>query len=119
ARPREADTPRDPGGKEALTYGGTDSPRSTAFFARGAAPIMSAGFDVLVQEVIDAIRTSPCPGATVAGGRTSWGTSSTRVGLGRLLTISISVSGFVSFFPAMNGSCSCLPPPTSGFSGVR
>ena len=92
-------------------------PRSTAFLASSAAPIMRRGFDVFVQDVIAAISTSPCPSSTLAGGSTSSGTSSTRVGVGRLFTISISVSGFVSFRPATNGSGSWRPPPVNGFSG--
>ena len=34
-------------------------PFSTAFFASSAAPIITDGFEVLVQEVIEAITTSP------------------------------------------------------------
>ena len=34
-------------------------PRSTAFLASRAAPIITDGFDVFVQDVIEAITTSP------------------------------------------------------------
>ena len=37
------------------------SPASTAFFASSPAPIITDGFDVLVQLVIAAITTDPCP----------------------------------------------------------
>src|SRR5205823_6556242 len=60
-------------------------PASTAFFASRPAPIITLGFEVLVQEVMAAITTEPwsssksspstltrrCPGATVATGADS------------------------------------------------
>ncbi len=42
-----------------FTQGLRFSPRSTAFLATSAAPIITLGFDVLVQEVIAAIVTAP------------------------------------------------------------
>ena len=42
-----------------LTHGLLDKPFSTAFFASKAAPIITEGFDVFVQDVIEAITTSP------------------------------------------------------------
>ena len=42
-----------------FTQGLLRSPFSTAFFARSAAPIITLGFEVFVQEVIDAITTAP------------------------------------------------------------
>ena len=42
-----------------FTHGFEVSPFSTAFLARRAAPIITDGFDVFVQEVMDAITTSP------------------------------------------------------------
>ncbi|CAB4755744.1 unannotated protein [freshwater metagenome] len=42
-----------------LTQGLLRSPFSTAFFARSAAPIITLGFEVFVQDVIDAITTAP------------------------------------------------------------
>jgi hypothetical protein len=42
-----------------FTHGFRDNPRSTAFFATNAAPIITLGFDVFVHEVIAAIVTAP------------------------------------------------------------
>ena len=42
-----------------FTHGLLVNPFSTAFLASKAAPIITDGFEVLVQEVIDAITTSP------------------------------------------------------------
>jgi len=42
-----------------FTQGGTVSPRSTAFFARRPAAIITEGFDVFVHEVMAAITTEP------------------------------------------------------------
>src|SRR2546429_8433528 len=44
----------EPGARLVLTYGGTFSPRSRAFFASSPAPIITEGLEVLVQEVIAA-----------------------------------------------------------------
>jgi len=44
-----------------LTKGGTLSPLSTAFFARSPAPIIAAGLEVWVQEVIEARTMLPAP----------------------------------------------------------
>ena len=58
---------RDPSGSSVagarlvLTHGLTVRPRSTAFFARMPAAIMTDGFEVLVQLVIAAMTTAPCP----------------------------------------------------------
>ncbi len=49
----------DPGASVVLTHGLRVSPRSTAFLASRAAPIMTDGFDVLVQDVMAAITTAP------------------------------------------------------------
>src|ERR1017187_440386 len=49
----------EPGASEVLTQGLRLSPRSTAFLASSAAPTMTEGLDVLVQEVIAAITTLP------------------------------------------------------------
>jgi hypothetical protein len=42
-----------------LTHGLTSNPSSTAFFASNPAPIKTFGFDVLVHEVIAAIKIEP------------------------------------------------------------
>src|ERR1700733_8272474 len=52
-------TTLEPGARVVLTQGLRDRPRSTAFFARRAAPIITYGLDVFVQEVIAAITTWP------------------------------------------------------------
>jgi hypothetical protein len=50
----------DPGARVVFTQGFRLSPLSTARLARRPAPIITLGLEVLVQEVIDAITTSPC-----------------------------------------------------------
>src|SRR3954453_14443330 len=52
-------TTLDPGARGVLTHGLRVRPRSTAFIASSAAPIMTCGFEVLVHEVIAAITTAP------------------------------------------------------------
>src|SRR3954454_22245546 len=49
----------DPGASVVFTHGLAVSPRSTAFLASSAAPIITCGLEVLVQEVIAAITTWP------------------------------------------------------------
>lgn len=49
----------DPGAKEVFTHGLVVSPRSAARFASNPAANITAGFEVLVQEVIAAITISP------------------------------------------------------------
>ena len=49
----------DPGARLVFTHGLTLSPRFTAFFASSPAPIITLGFEVLVQLVIAAITTEP------------------------------------------------------------
>ncbi len=50
----------DPGARLVFTHGLRVRPNSTAFFATRPAPIMTLGFEVLVQLVIAAITTEPC-----------------------------------------------------------
>src|SRR5687768_15288284 len=52
-------TTLEPGASVVLTHGLRDRPRSTALRASSAAPIMTCGLDVLVQDVIAAITTAP------------------------------------------------------------
>src|ERR1700742_5096793 len=52
-------TTLDPGASVVLTQGLLVSPASTAFLASRAAPTMTDGLDVLVQEVMAAITTEP------------------------------------------------------------
>src|SRR5919107_4901324 len=49
----------DPGASVVFTHGLRVRPRSTAFFASSAAPIITDGFEVFVHEVIAAIATAP------------------------------------------------------------
>jgi hypothetical protein len=69
-------TTRAPGASEVFTHGRGASPRCSAFFASSAAPIMTSGLEVLVQEVMAAITTAPRSSST------AWPPSSvTRTGL--------------------------------------
>src|SRR5690349_3014722 len=52
-------TTLDPGASVVFTHGLVVSPRSTAFLASRAAPIITCGLEVLVQEVIAAMTTCP------------------------------------------------------------
>src|SRR3954470_19178090 len=58
----------DPGARLVFTHGFRVRPRSNAFFATRPAPIITLGFDVLVQLVIAAIKTAPCSSAVVTAG---------------------------------------------------
>src|ERR687889_400744 len=67
-------TTADPGASVVFTHGLLVSPRSTALLASSAAPIITCGFEVLVQDVIAAITTWPwsisvsVPSSIVTGG---------------------------------------------------
>src|SRR3954468_6678434 len=52
-------TTLDPGASVVFTHGLLVSPRSTAFLASRAAPIITCGLEVLVHEVIAAMTTWP------------------------------------------------------------
>src|SRR5262249_2618238 len=58
---RYSATTWEPGASEVLTQGLTERPLAAAFLARRPAPTMTLGFDVLVQDVMAAITTSPWP----------------------------------------------------------
>src|SRR5215469_6397389 len=58
---RYSATTCEPGASEVLTQGLAVSPLATALRAKSPAPIMTLGFEVLVQEVMAAITTSPWP----------------------------------------------------------
>src|SRR5215212_9127634 len=58
----------DPGARLVFTHGFRVSPRSNAFFATRPAPIITLGFEVLVQLVIAAMTTAPCSSADVTAG---------------------------------------------------
>src|SRR6266702_8406151 len=71
-------TTLDPGANVVLTHGLRFRPRSTAFLASKAAPIITVGLDVLVQDVIAAMATAPWSNSNV------WPSTVTVVGwLGR------------------------------------
>src|SRR3954465_9125412 len=69
-------TTLDPGASVVFTHGLLVSPRSTAFLASSAAPIITCGLEVLVQEVMAAMTT--CPWSTKVSVPSSM---TTRVGL--------------------------------------
>ena len=52
-------TTLEPGASVVFTHGLRDSPASTAFLATSAAPTITDGLDVFVQDVIAAITTEP------------------------------------------------------------
>src|ERR1700761_3037339 len=52
-------TTLEPGARVVFTHGLRSRPRSTAFLASSAAPIITDGLDVLVHDVIAAIATAP------------------------------------------------------------
>ena len=55
-------TTREPGASDVFTHGlDCVSPLAIAFFASRPAPSITAGFEVLVHEVIAAMTTAPCP----------------------------------------------------------
>src|SRR5436190_14096072 len=58
---RYSATTCEPGASEVFTHGLTVSPAAAALRASRPAPISTLGFEVLVQEVIAAITTSPWP----------------------------------------------------------
>ena len=58
----------EPGARLVFTHGLRVSPRSNAFLATSPAPIITLGFEVLVQLVIAAITTAPCSSWVVTAG---------------------------------------------------
>src|SRR6202023_3995276 len=58
---RYSPTTWEPGASDVLTHGFTERPLATALRASRPAPTITVGFEVLVQEVIAAITTSPWP----------------------------------------------------------
>src|SRR5215471_9879265 len=58
---RYSATTCDPGASDVLTHGFTVRPFLSALRASSPAPTITLGLDVLVQEVIAAMTTSPCP----------------------------------------------------------
>lgn len=104
-------TTREPGASEVLTQGSTLSPRATAFFASKPAASMTAGLEVLVHEVMAAMTTPPLDTSQVnglAGGALAW---TSRLGVGRLFIISISVSVFVFCAPPLGAVWADWSPP--------
>ena len=63
----------EPGASVVLTQGLRCRPFSTAFLASRAAPIITEGLEVLVQEVIAAIATAPWSSSnSVPSSRVTW-----------------------------------------------
>src|SRR6202030_742789 len=66
-------TTLEPGASEVFTHGLRLRPLSTAFLASSAAPTMTEGLDVFVQEVIAAITTEPWSTlVSVPSSRVTW-----------------------------------------------
>src|SRR5262245_11070564 len=59
-------TTLDPGASVVFTHGLAVRPRSTALRASSAAPIMTCGLDVLVHDVMEAMRGAPWAGSKLA-----------------------------------------------------
>ena len=93
-----------PGARELLTYAGTCSPRSTAFFASSPAASMTLGLDVLVQLVMAAMTTEPWP---ICQSPSRVGTElSTVSGVGWSSRISDSLADSRSFAGSVSCGCS-------------
>jgi hypothetical protein len=101
----------------------TVRPRATAFRARSPAASITDGFEVLVQEVMAAMTTSPWPTSTSASssrGRGRAAVPPAASGVGRLFTISYSESVEVSLrAPLVSESGSCRPPPGASAPALR
>src|SRR5215475_8683227 len=83
---------------------------------------MTLGFEVLVQDVMAAISTSPWPRSAIALGNASGGATSNLSGVGRLFIISTSVFVLVLIIltPLVFGTGAVSgfwsPPPDTGFN---
>src|SRR6185503_19520361 len=87
----------EPGASEVFTHGLRDRPRSTALRASSAAPIITCGLDVLVQDVIDAITTAPWSSSyAVPSGAVTGVGECARPPLARLLEAGASEAGKLS-----------------------
>ena len=110
---------REPGASEVLTCGLTVRPASTAFFASRPAASITLGLEVLVQEVIAAISTSPLPMVTSPlGAAGAVAPTCAAAGVERLATISSSSRGA----PGRGGGASASaswPAPVSGWRSLR
>src|SRR5215203_7381566 len=93
-------TTLEPGASVVFTHGRRCSPRSTAFLASSAAPIITEGLEVLVHEVIAAITTAP------------WSTS---VSVPSSIVTRVRFDGRPPAGPlgAVTGDPEPLPPPTA------
>ena len=90
-----------PGASEVFTQGFGFSPRATAFFASNPAATITLGFDVLVQDVIAAITTSPWPMSCL---RPSTGK---RLPCSLPLLNSLSIAPAKPFFTSFSSTRSC------------
>src|SRR5713101_1101354 len=90
---RYSPTTWEPGASEVLTHGFTVRPLATALRASRPAPTMTEGFDVLVQDVIAAITTSPWPRSCL---RPSTGTRLDAPALAKSLSSEVASEGWRS-----------------------
>src|SRR6266436_264557 len=112
---RYSPTTWEPGASEVLTHGFTVRPLATALRASRPAPTMTVGLDVLVQDVIAAITTSPWP--------RSWLRPSTgkRFPASPLLPNSLSIAEAKPCFTSLSAirSCGRLGPASDGSIDAR
>src|SRR4029453_9252503 len=92
----------EPGARLVFTHGFTLRPRLTAFLASSPAPIITLGFDVLVQLVIAATTTEPWSSPSIPG-----------------MAVSADATAAGAAAPAAAG-CACSPGfPAGGAFGFR
>ena len=99
----------EPGASDVFTQGLRRRPSSFAFFASSPAATRTAGFDVLVQEVMAAITTSPwrssySPLPTLTGSFEAFGPSSS----------GSAFSKFAFTLPSATRSCGRFGPASEG-----
>src|SRR5688572_770881 len=108
-------TTREPGASDVFTHGLVRRPSSIAFRASRPAASITAGFDVLVHDVMAAITTSPWANSTVDDADAGASIVASRFGVGRLFIISASVNVLVLCDrPSGRVSPDWSPPPGRG-----
>src|ERR671933_3071345 len=95
-------TTLDPGARVVFTHGLLTRPRSTAFLASRAAPIITCGLEVLVHDVIAAMTTWP------------W---STKVSVPSSMTTRVGFEGRSGPWSG-TGGCGLPAPPLPGGNGL-
>src|SRR5258708_8605146 len=120
---RYSATTCEPGASEVLTHGLTVKPLATALRASSRAPTITLGFDVLVQDVIGAITTSPWPRSWV---RPSTGTRFDPPALPKFLSSEVASAGWRSKVslppspPLLNSfSIAMVKPALTSLSATR